>query len=258
MEQSPSWEANRFAAGQEIPRILWKPQVHYRIHKCPPPVPILNQLDPVHAPISHCLKIHLNIILPSTPGSPKWSLSLSFPHQNPVYNSPLPPYALNAPPISFFSILSPEQYWVSSSSSLCGFLCSFVASPLLGPKVPVIPLSYQFWSSKIQNSRIQRVYKGHKQSTAFELYSDSSEDSECVMYYEDPRSSRPCYWKFSATRMLLQGTVTISRRTPTLTAIPATSDSNSWPQNYRKYSSRCEMSLGCNSAPVWVVTPAPH
>ena len=81
---------NRFSASQEIPCTLWKPKVHYRIHKCRPPFPILSQIDPFHTPTSHFLKLHLNIIYPSKPGSSKWSLSLRFPYQNPVYASPLP------------------------------------------------------------------------------------------------------------------------------------------------------------------------
>jgi len=71
--------------------ILWKPKFegsppHSQFM---PPVPILSQLEPYHTNKSHFLKIHINIILPSTHGSPKCSLFLRFPNQNPVYASPL-------------------------------------------------------------------------------------------------------------------------------------------------------------------------
>jgi hypothetical protein len=84
MEQNASWEADRFSTTQEIPRILWNPKVHYRIHKNLPHVSILNQIDSIHALHPTCVKIHFNIILPSAPGSSKWSPSLRFPHQNSV------------------------------------------------------------------------------------------------------------------------------------------------------------------------------
>jgi hypothetical protein len=45
---------------------------------CPYPEPAQSSPCPIF------LKIYFNIILPSTPGSPKWSPSLRSPHQNPV------------------------------------------------------------------------------------------------------------------------------------------------------------------------------
>jgi hypothetical protein len=55
----------------------------------PATCPYTEPVKSCPCPTSHFLKIHLNIF-PSTPGSPQWSLSLRFHHQNPVHASHLP------------------------------------------------------------------------------------------------------------------------------------------------------------------------
>jgi hypothetical protein len=59
-----------------------KLKVHHRIHKSPPPVPILSQLDPLYTPPADLPKIHSDPILTSTPWSFKLSLSFWPSHQN--------------------------------------------------------------------------------------------------------------------------------------------------------------------------------
>jgi hypothetical protein len=87
MEQSSSWEVNQFADSQEIPRIVWDPKF------------ITAFTSACHLSLSWARLIQSipphptswrSILILSSPGSPKWSLTLRFPHQNPVYASPLP------------------------------------------------------------------------------------------------------------------------------------------------------------------------
>ena len=165
MVQSPSWEANWFAASQEIPRISRNTKVHYRTHKRPPPVSILGRPNPVHIPTSHLLEIHPNIIHPSKARSPQWSLSLRFPQQEPIHPFSLPIRATCPAHLIFLDFITRtilgEEY-KSFSSSLCNLLHSFVTSSLLGQNIPLSTLfsnTLSLFSSLNVSDQVSHPYK---------------------------------------------------------------------------------------------------
>jgi hypothetical protein len=86
-ENKAIYNHRQHAGGRDI---LWLLNVQYSILKCPPPVPILSQSNLVHVSPFYSLKIDFNIIFPSVCTSPRLSLSLRFPHQNPICTSTIP------------------------------------------------------------------------------------------------------------------------------------------------------------------------
>ena len=144
MEQSSSWEASQFSACQEIPPFYGTRRfITAFTSACHLSLSWARSIQSMI--LSHFLNIHLNIILPSTPGSSKWSLSFRFTHQNTIYTSLLPHSATCPTHLILLYFITQSIFgegYTSLSFSLCGFSplpCYLVPlRPKYSPQYPIL------------------------------------------------------------------------------------------------------------------------
>jgi hypothetical protein len=111
-EQSPSWEANRPSARQEIPA-FYAPRRLITEFTTARHLSLFcaSSIQSMPPPPSNLSKIHFNIILPPMRGSPKWSPSVRFPHQNTVRNSLFPHTCYMSCPSQSSWLDHPNDIW---------------------------------------------------------------------------------------------------------------------------------------------------
>ena len=119
------------------PHTLCSPNVHYRIHTCPPSVSILSQNDPVHTRIL-ILSSHLSLGLPSglfPSGFP--TKTQYMPHLSPI-RATCPAHLIL---LDFITQTILGEEYRSLSSSLCSFLPSrylIPPTPKYSPHHPIL------------------------------------------------------------------------------------------------------------------------
>jgi hypothetical protein len=140
MGSSTTGEANSHSASQEMPRPSRKPNLHYRIHKSQPLIPILTQMNPIHNFLIYSTKTHTKIVLASTPMSLDWSLLYRYSDKNVILISYLihPCYMLiSSNPILYhlISLIIFGEAYKLRSSSLRNLLQLPATYFILGPNI---------------------------------------------------------------------------------------------------------------------------
>jgi hypothetical protein len=84
-KMSPSLEAVYCTVIKKIYQHLWNQKFHCRVHKCPPQIPLLSQINPLHIIPFYLPKFQYNIIFPHTSWSSSWSLSFWLSYLYPIW-----------------------------------------------------------------------------------------------------------------------------------------------------------------------------
>jgi hypothetical protein len=64
MEYSPYREANGLSAGEEVPHLLWNPEIHCLVHKSLPLVSVLNHINIINFQFKpYFFTVHFNMII---------------------------------------------------------------------------------------------------------------------------------------------------------------------------------------------------
>jgi hypothetical protein len=103
------------SASHEVPWLIWNPKAQYHVHNSLPWIPILSLMNPIHTLPTSFLMKHSNIILPSTHGIFKCSLSLKLPNQNSVCISQVHACYIPIPYSLILSLLKFKNKWTQLS-----------------------------------------------------------------------------------------------------------------------------------------------
>ena len=135
------------------------------IHKCPSPVPILSQLEPVHTPTSTALRSILILSSHLSLGLQSDLFPSRFPTKT-LYSTTLPTIRATCTThlihLDFITRKILDEGYRSLSSSLCSFLHSPVTLSLLGPNIllnALVSNTFSLRSSLNVNDQVSFLYK---------------------------------------------------------------------------------------------------
>ena len=129
--EASSRQAKSFSASEASPRVVWNPRVHYRVHKSPPLLPFLSQINPHHIRYILTLSASKHRYSKLSPFS-DFPTKIPYTFLSLACHMPRPSY----PPFSISPVIYGEQHKAWRST-----LCILLQPPFIHPSLAQISSS---------------------------------------------------------------------------------------------------------------------